>query len=463
MSQSPERQPEVQKGPFPREFVEILQKKQGEKVTRFSLVGLGIYFSILDNIPHSVWEVFIRKVDADHAVFEIKVEKNDQTSAVHTFRFGFKNQTLEATEVVLQESGEDDMSFEEVLEELQIDEEELKRLISNAELRGFRTKGGMAFKRKDVVNLKNGTTHEPTIILTDSDQEFGSPQEYSDAENDDDFSRTLEERKARIQNLIDIMPDQGVVTRDTLLDLFTNRVLPAHISCGIVMNGQLFVGAIELDDTAPVYVYDPETADLVCLPPPQRKHLKSSGSLPIIALALTIGVTIGAVFRERIPLLRQWVPGASPSETDRQAREAECSAIAAQAHGFLNPQNLTLEQCDAALRQWEQNQQHPERAKSIAQWRLVRNCVELDQNLQRKLQELMSTGSSVTLGEINELVNPNRFTEQQVQQALDQWNAPALAQHPDRDGSVREWTVHAELLRLQRMIQAFAQREFQVQ
>ena len=63
------------------------------------------------------------------------------------------------------------MTFQEVLEELQIDEEELKRLVSNAELRGFRAGSSMKFKREDVMNLKQGRETEPTIILTDSDQE----------------------------------------------------------------------------------------------------------------------------------------------------------------------------------------------------------------------------------------------------------------------------------------------------
>ena len=65
------------------------------------------------------------------------------------------------------------MTFQEVLEELQIDEEELKRLVSNAELRGFRAGSSMKFKRDDVMNLKQGRETEPTIILTDSDQEMG--------------------------------------------------------------------------------------------------------------------------------------------------------------------------------------------------------------------------------------------------------------------------------------------------
>lgn len=70
----------------------------------------------------------------------------------------------------------DYLSFEEVIDELQIDEEELKRLISQGELRGFRDGMSMKFKRADVVNLKQGRNTEPTIILTDSDHAIDIPE-----------------------------------------------------------------------------------------------------------------------------------------------------------------------------------------------------------------------------------------------------------------------------------------------
>src|SRR5580704_14801305 len=57
------------------------------------------------------------------------------------------------------------MSFEDVLGELQIDEEELKKLVSQGELRGFRDGLSMKFKKDDVLNLKQGRETEPTVIL----------------------------------------------------------------------------------------------------------------------------------------------------------------------------------------------------------------------------------------------------------------------------------------------------------
>jgi hypothetical protein len=72
---------------------------------------------------------------------------------------------------------EDYFTFEEVLSELQIDEDELKRLVSQGELRGFRDGASMKFRTEDVNKLKKGRETEPTIILTDSDAEISLPSE----------------------------------------------------------------------------------------------------------------------------------------------------------------------------------------------------------------------------------------------------------------------------------------------
>ena len=85
----------------------------------------------------------------------------------------------------------DYMTFQEVLEELQIDEDELKRLVSNAELRGFRAGSSMKFKRDDVMNLKQGRETEPTIILTDSDQEMGIAESSDELILEDSTSDTV--------------------------------------------------------------------------------------------------------------------------------------------------------------------------------------------------------------------------------------------------------------------------------
>ncbi len=96
-------------------------------------------------------------------------------------------------------------TFEEVLAELQIDEEELKRLVSQGELRGFRDGASMKFRAEDVDRLKKGRETEPTIILTDSDAEISLPSEQ------------------------DLVVDEEARDRETVLnmDVFDTEELPS--------------------------------------------------------------------------------------------------------------------------------------------------------------------------------------------------------------------------------------------
>ncbi len=59
----------------------------------------------------------------------------------------------------------DYFSFEDVLKELELSEEDLKRMVSEGELRAFRDENKMKFKKEDVDHLKKGRITEPTIIL----------------------------------------------------------------------------------------------------------------------------------------------------------------------------------------------------------------------------------------------------------------------------------------------------------
>jgi len=61
------------------------------------------------------------------------------------------------------------MDFEEAKSELRVEEDELKKIVSQGELRGFRDGLSMKFKTDDVRNLKAGRETEPSVILTDSD------------------------------------------------------------------------------------------------------------------------------------------------------------------------------------------------------------------------------------------------------------------------------------------------------
>lgn len=485
--------PDEEKKPFPELFLRALRLKEGRMVSMDFLVGLGINFT--ECSPESLGqmrEVFVKVVSDEHADFEVEVEKNQQNLAIHSFRFVFAAKVLCHQGTDVQNTT---MSFEEVLEELQIDEEELKGMISKAELRAFKSEEGMSFKTKDIRSLKNERSRGPTIILTESDQEMGrdeliledstsdtiinigdivggrggssrqeiifdTTEEYTGRSGHEDFSRTEsdEERKARIENLIDIMPDQGLVSRDTMLDLFTNRVLPAHITCGIVINGQLFAGAMEMDTSAPVYVYDPEIGDLMMLPAEKKQRTRSPNSLLISAMTLVVGMGIGAVLNQKIPFLKNGTPTASRSQADEQRLQAEYDAILQRAHGFLNPQGLKVEQCDASIRAWQENAQHPERAKNLAQWGQMRAFIELDETLRKKIDQLRAGGNvdGALLREMDSMLNPNRVTEADVQRALAQWEKPELAQNPDREETVRQWRVWAELLELQKKIHEFS-------
>lgn len=60
---------------------------------------------------------------------------------------------------------EDYMTFNEVLEELQVSEEELQRLVSDVKLRAFRIQNTLKFKRIDVSNLKRQWETNVTKVI----------------------------------------------------------------------------------------------------------------------------------------------------------------------------------------------------------------------------------------------------------------------------------------------------------
>jgi len=96
---------------------------------------------------------------------------------------------------------------EEILKELQIDDKELRRLISQGELRAYRDAAGLKFRKADVERLKKGRETEPTIILTDSDAEISLPSEE------------------------ELLVDEGAKGRETVLDIdvFETEEMPTVI------------------------------------------------------------------------------------------------------------------------------------------------------------------------------------------------------------------------------------------
>ncbi|OGG50006.1 MAG: hypothetical protein A3F84_02255 [Candidatus Handelsmanbacteria bacterium RIFCSPLOWO2_12_FULL_64_10] len=68
----------------------------------------------------------------------------------------------------------DYFSFDEVMGELEVSEEELRRMVSEGELRAFRSENKMKFRKEDVEVLQTGKESEPTIMLpTDEEAAAG--------------------------------------------------------------------------------------------------------------------------------------------------------------------------------------------------------------------------------------------------------------------------------------------------
>lgn len=71
---------------------------------------------------------------------------------------------------------EDFYSFDKVLRELQMEEEELKRLVSEGEIRAFRDEDKMKFKKEDILRFRGeGTKDLPTLEAGELTEElFGA-------------------------------------------------------------------------------------------------------------------------------------------------------------------------------------------------------------------------------------------------------------------------------------------------
>jgi hypothetical protein len=67
---------------------------------------------------------------------------------------------------------DDFFTFDEVLKELQLSEDELKKMVSEGEIRAFKDEDRMKFKKADVTNKKPEHITEPTVILPPDDSEI---------------------------------------------------------------------------------------------------------------------------------------------------------------------------------------------------------------------------------------------------------------------------------------------------
>ena len=64
------------------------------------------------------------------------------------------------------------ISFEDALSELQLPKDDLKRLVSESEIRAFRDKGETIFKKEDVRALKEALSHQPIIVPSGEGKEM---------------------------------------------------------------------------------------------------------------------------------------------------------------------------------------------------------------------------------------------------------------------------------------------------
>jgi hypothetical protein len=75
------------------------------------------------------------------------------------------------------EQGDKYLSFEKVLKELQIEEDELKRLVSAGEIKAFREEDEMKFNLDEVRKLKSKPSDPDVIELLDADEDLEASSE----------------------------------------------------------------------------------------------------------------------------------------------------------------------------------------------------------------------------------------------------------------------------------------------
>ena len=84
-------------------------------------------------------------------------------------------------------------SFDEVLKNLELEEDELKRLVSAGEIRAFRDKDTMRFKAEDVVRLQGDQGVEEDLALDDLELELEDDLEPAPIAVEADADETLAE------------------------------------------------------------------------------------------------------------------------------------------------------------------------------------------------------------------------------------------------------------------------------
>jgi hypothetical protein len=163
----------------------------------------------------------------------------------------------------------DYFSFEDVMSELELGEEELKRMVSEGELRAFRDENKMKFKKEDVESLRKGRITEPTIILPSTPSTDQTDETVLDLDIGQetaalsDSSAQLAAVKGRQDDLIIPSEDVGSDQEETFIEEDTDTGLTTE--------------PLKLGDEAEETVEATAVEEELPPPPPPRKRTGQTG------------------------------------------------------------------------------------------------------------------------------------------------------------------------------------------
>lgn len=163
----------------------------------------------------------------------------------------------------------DYFSFEDVMGELELGEEELKRMVSEGELRAFRDENKMKFKKEDVESLRKGRITEPTIILPSTPSNEQTDETVLDLDIGQetaalsDSSAQLAAVKGRRDDLIVPSEDVGNDQEETFIEEDTDTGLTTE---------PLKLAGDSTEETIEATAVEEELA-----PPPPRRRSGNTG------------------------------------------------------------------------------------------------------------------------------------------------------------------------------------------
>jgi hypothetical protein len=146
-------------------------------------------------------------------------------------------------------------SFEEVLKDLKLEENELKRLVSAGEIRAFRDKNTMRFKAEDIARLRESPNDPQDVQLDDleldlDDTTAAPAQPAAEVEELVLEETVIEETPAGVEELdLSAEPEAPVRERGRGRERPATRRAPAEVTTAVVVEEEpatspLVVGAL---------------------------------------------------------------------------------------------------------------------------------------------------------------------------------------------------------------------------